>query len=494
MGGFVRWFTVILVVVTVLGCGREFDDPTKPPPNLGPYDDPFVKVQRLITSTFIEIGEARIRDDGMLFFCTAVRGLNMVDASEPGNIFQPSRLTSSQGSGLYPKCQHVAFDGQYVYMSSRGDETQPLPFMTMFRVASGGWGELAHVVTQETTFEGIDARDGLLYAAMHERGLGVFQRNGLELELVGEVAGLDNAWGVRVHGSHAYVADGVGGIGVVDISDSTAPTLVAKLAVGGAAQHIELDAERNLAYLAAGKAGVVIVDIADPAQPRLVATIDTPGTALQAYPDGDKVYIADWNDARVYDVSTASAPRLVTKERIFLQDSFPRVLGIAAQDGHAFIGEWTGMYVYELRAETPTPEILIHQREAKFGQVAAGEQDAVALLVENQGTAPLDIWSLKTTSTDFTVSPSSLVLAPGEIQAVEVTFTAPDISPRLARLELTSDDPDESKRTVNLWANQGGLNVGDMAPDVIVSRDDGGTWQLSDHRGSVVLLAYFATF
>ncbi len=486
---------VIAVVVGLSGCGREFEDPSQPPPNLGEFEDPFIKRLRMRTSQFIEIGEARVRDDGVLFFCTAVRGLNMVDASVPDDIrVEPTAIVSSQGSGLYPKCQHVAFDGNDVYISSRGDETQPRPFMTMFQVDGTSWGEMAHVVTDDTSFEGIDARDGLLYATMHERGLGVFQRNAISLDLIGETNMLQNAWGVRVFADHAFVADGLGGLAVVDITEATAPVVVTSIDVGGAAQHIEVDKQRQLAYLAVGRAGVVIVDIATPSEPVILATIDTPGTALQAYPDGDHVYVADWNDARVYDVSTPAAPRLVAKERIFFQSGFPRVLGIAARNGFGFLGEWTGMYVYQLRPEITAPDIFIHRRDARFGSVSVGDTDAVVVLIENQGSAPLDIWSLDTNDSRFSVSPTQLQLAPGETQAVEVTFTANTDEPTFATLTLTSDDPDESTRTVSLSANRGGFRVGDLAPEIVVDLDDGGTWRLSDHRGSVVLAAYFATF
>ena len=61
-------------------------------------------------------------------------------------------------------------------------------------------------------------------------------------------------------------------------------------------------------------------------------------------------------------------------------------------------------------------------------------------------------------------------------------------------LQIWSDDPDDKPLALPLTANRPGFVVGDKPPDVIAALLDGGTWNLDEQKGKVVLLAYFATF
>jgi len=94
----------LAVLVAAAACGGESGPSPEGVPtdagvvDPGEYEDPFVRRSRLSTSTFIEIQEVRARDDGLVLFCTGVRGLVVADGSDPANMSVERELASSLGS------------------------------------------------------------------------------------------------------------------------------------------------------------------------------------------------------------------------------------------------------------------------------------------------------------------------------------------------------------------------------------------------------------
>lgn len=459
----------------------------------GDYADPLVHLGRLDTSTFIEIGEVRARDDGLVLFCTGVQGMNVVDASDPGDMKLLRRLASSRSSGQYPRCQHVAVDGDVAYMASRGDEIQPTPFVAAFDLARDG-AEIATFVRDATTFEGMDAAGTMLYVAAHDKGLLVLERTATGLVERGVATGLTNAWGVDVDPARqiAFVADGAGGLAAVDVSSPASPAVVGRVDFDGAAMMVQVVGD--VAYVAASQAGLVAVDISDPRALRVLSVTDTPGTALELAVSGGHAFVADWNDVRAFDVSDPAHPALLATERIDVSGGFPRVLGVGAYGDYAFAGEWTGLHALQLFPDRVAPDLWVGEREIDFGVVPAGDEDAVAVAIENQGRARLAVWSIETTDRRFSVDRDQVVVEPGQVAVVEVRVRPDGDAEVRGQLKLLSDDPDDGERTIDLRVNRPGVGVGDPAPEVAVQLLDGGQWRLSDHAGQVVLLAYFATF
>ena len=154
------------------------------------------------------------------------------------------------------------------------------------------------------SYEGLDAGNGHIYVAQRQKGLAIYKRDADKgFARVGTFTELNNAWGVRVRGTTAFVSDGLAGLAIVDVADPAKPKLVGRVATGGQARGLALD--RNTAYVAAGSAGLVIVDISRLAAPRVIGRAETPGSAVRVDYSGGRAYVAAWNDARVYDVADA---------------------------------------------------------------------------------------------------------------------------------------------------------------------------------------------
>jgi hypothetical protein len=228
-------------------------------------------------------------------------------------------------------------------------------------------------------------------------------------------------------------------------------------------------------------------------EPKLLGVVDTAGTALQASVEGDIMAVADWNDVRVYNVADPANPLLRATERIASDSNFPRVLGVALQNGVVYAGEWTGFYALRFHPERSAQDVFTFNRTLEFGNVNPGQQDALALIVGNQGTEPLVAFEVKV-SGPFTIDKDETVIRPGALEVFELVFDPTTTDQQNGVLEIWSDDPDDKPLRAEIVGNRPGFGVGDNAPEVGASLLGGGSWKLSEQRGQVVVLAYFATF
>ena len=76
--------------------------------------------------------------------------------------------------------------------------------------------------------------------------------------------------------SSGSVANGNGGVQVVDLSDLSSPYRVGFIKPNGFARDVAV--KDHFIYIAASHEGVVVADIADPAMP-IISTLDTLGVA-----------------------------------------------------------------------------------------------------------------------------------------------------------------------------------------------------------------------
>jgi len=115
---------------------------------------------------------------------------------------------------------------------------------------------------------------------------------------------------VFIQGSYAYLANGWGGVTIVDISDVSNPREVGFLSSIGYAFDIVVSDYK--AFVAVGGAGLKIVDVEYASGPIEIGEHDTPGYAFGVAVFGDIVYIADgWEGLRIIDVFDPTQPILL---------------------------------------------------------------------------------------------------------------------------------------------------------------------------------------
>ena len=100
-----------------------------------------------------------------------------------------------------------------------------------------------------------------------------------------------------------------------------------------------------------------------------------------------------------------------------------------------------------------------------------------------------------TSSEDFfTIDPDFLVIEPGGVAEVTLTFTPVDTLNTQAVISFWSNDPDEPRRTFVARGNTNAIRIGDVAPDFTLNDIEGVPHTLSDYAGKVIVLAFFASW
>jgi hypothetical protein len=511
---------VLAIMMCVASCGPEEETP-EPLLQPGHFLSPLVQLQRLQgEEDHMHVAQLRYREaDSKLFYCSYTFG--MIDASNPQDMdyeVQGLQHETPSGSPRTPGCLHLAWDEDdpnIVYTTHRGNID--------FAVFLSGWDltdvdapvQLPALQEPGVRYGGIDVENGLIYVALQEGGLGIYDYDAVDgWQHISTATGLENAWGVQVVGDTAYVADGTGGLATVDVGDPMAPSFIARVPFGGVAE--DLVVADGIAYVAAGSAGMVIVDVADPAAPTVLSEVETDGSAVGvAYSDG-RAHVAAWNDTRVYDVSDPAAPAMLSSLRLTIQQDYEncsgdpevcvpdtsrpdptaRTLAVAATGDTMFVGNWWVPYAYQVFPERTAPHIVLPEDASliDFGPTEVGEASTRELLVKNDGTQPLTLYDNWIDNEAFTVSPSQVQIEPGESTTLTLTYTATADEIEKASLQIRSDDPAQPIREAHLIGNQPGLGVGQPLPEVTVTRFDGSTYSTAPLTGSVMLLAYFATF
>jgi hypothetical protein len=112
---------------------------------------------------------------------------------------------------------------------------------------------------------------------------------------------------VAVVGDLAYVADGLGGLRILDVSTPAFPAELGALDTPGYAFDVEVVGD--LAYVADGRSGLRILDVSNPAFPVELGALDTPDVAWGVAVVGDLAYVADgYSGLRIVDVSNPAFP------------------------------------------------------------------------------------------------------------------------------------------------------------------------------------------
>jgi hypothetical protein len=114
---------------------------------------------------------------------------------------------------------------------------------------------------------------------------------------------------VAVAGSYAYTAD-LYGLTVYDVSDPANPAKVGELLLPEEASGVAVSG--SVAYVADGESGLQIIDVTDPSAPSRLGSYDTPGYAWDVALFGNVAYVADEaSGLQIIDVSDPTAPSLI---------------------------------------------------------------------------------------------------------------------------------------------------------------------------------------
>jgi hypothetical protein len=115
----------------------------------------------------------------------------------------------------------------------------------------------------------------------------------------------------RIAGDHAYVADGSGGLQIINIKRPAAPRIVASVSALADARSVRVISD--YAYVADFFDGIYAIDVSNPSRPRVAGSVDTPGEAQGVYQlDYDLLIVADGSgDLQLIDKRDPKSLRIV---------------------------------------------------------------------------------------------------------------------------------------------------------------------------------------
>jgi len=502
----------------------------------GTFRSPLVQLQRLAgLNDHMHLDEVRfVASNQRLYVCSY--DFAVVNVADPGNlkyIAQALKVVWPDGEGFrdrYPLtgtrtggCINLAVDGEWVFTTHRGNIDDPA-YLGGWRLAPGSSpgsvvpSQIPLFHEADTSYEGIDVGNGHIYVGLGVDGFAVydFDTDTRTFTRRGSLGGLNHILGLRVVGNTVYAADGLGGLVTIDVTDPDAPTLISRVATGGQARDVRVDARegRTTVYVAAAAEGLVVVDATNPASMNVIGSASMPGSATRLDYAGDRVYVAAWNDIRVFDVSDPANPDFVGAARMTRrlpgttgepEDDRPevtsRTLGIAASSTDpdiVFAGNWHVPYSFRIHDANKAPFIYLPEEVnlVDFGPTEDGDTSSKQLVIRNEGTEPLTLYSLWASTSSFAVEPSQLRIPAQSSGTLTLNYTANGTDKESAILYLGSDDPAQPLRKAYLVGNQPGLGIGKPLPETVVALTDGGEWSsiAAENAGKVQMLAYFATF
>ena len=341
--------------------------------------------------------------------------------------------------------------------------------VSIFRVTQGQlsvaarWSE-PHLVAAGTCFDG-----DRLYIASHRAGLRVLDVADPAQSVLAASLGapLLDARSVAVQGLYGFVADGVGGLKTLNLTDPSAPTVNGgedPTTALGAALDVALTTHPQsgpLVHVATGTPGIATY-VSGSRTGRI--TLRVAGTAVALSASGDRVAHASLDGLGV--TRHASGPFLVPScgERP-AGSTADTCVDVAIFDGTfvaAALGNG-GLAFYEIvgAAAATMPDIDCSRDVIRID--ASGESNP--LRVRNAGATPLVVHSITTNRTDFVPSWNGGVLAPGESQTIEVTH-GPGTPAGTALLRIQTNDPDEPIVELPIIASTSGPDPGENAPAI----------------------------
>ncbi len=110
----------------------------------------------------------------------------------------------------------------------------------------------------------------------------------------------------------AVVAAGSDGVWLVDVSNRSFPVVVGIYDSPGWVMGLDLDASASHAYLADGTGGLKVLSLANPSQPTLVGSLGFSGTQRDVAVEGGLAFVVNQGGSmRVVDVTNPASPRWI---------------------------------------------------------------------------------------------------------------------------------------------------------------------------------------
>ncbi len=352
-------------------------------------------------------------------------------------------------------------------------------------------------------FEKMCVEGGYLYVAAHAYGIRIYDlADPLNPARVGSLGvGFVDAIAIDVDGDVACVADGGGGLKIVDVSDRANPSIVEGEDVETAAGTAKDVTVRNgHVYVASGGAGVAFYENGDLANRTLY---EVGACAENLTWIGDYLAVADLSGVTVLLAAPGGSLTLAGGE-IAARRPPSASLRIAsdcdgASGNYLLCANWNSMDVYRVLPPSASsqPDITPSVQRIRFPP-DGGTADVT---LRNLGGGDLVIDGVEPSAASIVCDYEGGTLGPGESVSFGITHSG--ASPGSGLVRFYSNDPDESPLPIQVYAETSFLDPGEASVDFSLPsyRKDPETgdyieeeFRLSDHRGKIVWVQIYGSW
>ena len=427
--------------------------------------------------------DAEVSED-LLIVVGMIGGIEFYDISNPESLnhLTSFNLPSGGGGGGGPKPNYISIIDGYAYVTAKNgvaiiDISNPSNPINLGYIAG----------TSNLILENLDIYNDLLAVAAHEDG--VFLYSILDPTNPTYISTLqaENAWDVAIDDYHIYVADGTILLDYFKNEITGEYYLLTSIELSNAIKDITIG--DGYLYAAIGSDGVVAISLMVNVTPQIVDIYDTSAMANRlAVLDENKIAVSDWDDVEVLSLDVNSG----SLDLVGYKNTTRRTMAIATKGSYIYSAEWSSVQAFEF-GEINGPDIDLSVYELNYPYVNNGDTYSLTVNVMNNGNQILEIVDNYTTNSEFTVINPLIDLLPGDMQLVEILYSANAMNAS-GSYRIFSNDSDEEQIACETNGNINGANVGQEAPDfnLNVLANGSGNFRLSDYLGSVVVIAFFA--
>jgi|TARA_B100000315_G_scaffold260546_1_gene322767 hypothetical protein len=218
----------------------------------------------------------------------------------------------------------------------------------------------------------------------------------------------------------------------------------------------------------------------------LLGNYNTSTLANRISPFAGKLAVSDWDDVEVLEWNGSEL------QLVGFKNTSRRTMAIATKDNFIYSAEWASVQLMEF-GEIQGPDVDLSSTYLIWPFVENGDSYSMFINVINNGNETWVVSNNYTTNSEFTVVNPLSALEADESQTVELVYTASNENAS-GSYRIYSNDPDEYEIACQLVGNVDGANVGEPAPDFELEyvANGEGYFQLSDHLGQIVVIAFFS--
>ena len=417
--------------------------------------------------------------DNVLIISAMIQGIEFYDVSNSGILIHLTNFhLASSGGGGGTKSNCVRALGNYAYFTS----SNGLYVVNIVNPANPqSQGSIAG--TNNLILENLDIEGNILAVCAHADGVLLYDISNPQNPSYTGTIETNNAWAVVLSGGYAYIADNEN-ILIVNVNDIYSPSLISEFQTTNAVKDLVVN--NNYLYAALGSGGVAIYDLVDPQNPQFLDNYNTTTMAHRIAISGDKLAVADWDDVEILKWNGT------TLELVGYKNTGNRTMAIATKDEFIYSAEWASVQIFKF-GEITDSDIDLSAWELNYPYVENNSSYSLLLDIINNGNETLTTIDNYTTNSEFTVVNPLTILDPGAMQTVEIIYTASNANASGA-YRIYSNDPDEPEIICETNGNIDGANIGEIAPDFELDyvANGSGSFNLSEHLGEVVVIAFFS--